>query len=88
MGRLSAFNIKLGNVNAEIPPQYWSHRRHTETCCEMCRTHIGRSGSDTDYVVGSSFTNAFYTQFDSEKERISLGMKKTHVHDGLSLCDA
>lgn len=88
MDRITAFKIRLGNVNAIIPPHYWSHPRKVDTCCEMCRTHIGRSDSDTDYVIGSAFTNAFYTQFDSEKDRISLGMKKNHVKDGLSLCEA
>lgn len=88
MDRLTSFKIKFGKVEAVVPPQYWSHPRKVDSCCELCRTHIGRSESDTDYVIGSAFTNAFYTQFDSDKDRISLAMKKNHVKDGLSLCDA
>lgn len=88
MDKLTSFKIRLGDINAIIPPQYWSHPRKVDNCCEMCRTHIGRSESDTDYAIGSAFTNAFYTQFDSEKERISLAMKKNHVKDGLSISDA
>ncbi|KAK4515830.1 atp3 gamma subunit of the F1 sector of mitochondrial F1F0 ATP synthase [Mucor velutinosus] len=85
MEYLTPFKIELGSIKATIPPHYWSHPRKVATCCEMCRTHIGKSESDTDYVIGSAFTNAFYTQFDTEKNRVSLAMKKNHVKDGLKL---
>jgi hypothetical protein len=87
MDRLTSFVIQLGDIKVIVPPHYWSHRRKVDSCCEMCRTHIGRSESKTDYLIGSAFTNAFYTQYDSDKERISLALKKTHVYDGLKLCD-
>jgi hypothetical protein len=85
MDRLTSFEIQLGDIKAVIPPQYWSHPRNTTTCCDMCRSHIGRSESDTDYVIGSSFTNAFYSDFDPEKERVSLALKKHQPDDGLEL---
>lgn len=88
MDKLSSFKIQLDNVKTVIPPQYWSHPRQVDNCCEMCRTHIGKSGSDKDYVIGYSFTNAFYTSYDTSEDIISLGMKKNHVDDGLQLCDA
>lgn len=85
--RLSSFQIQLGDIRVTLPPHYWSHRRDVDSCCEMCRTHIGRSDSSTDYLIGSAFTNAFYTQYDSDEERISLALKKCHKSDGLKLCD-
>ncbi|ORE07262.1 acid protease [Rhizopus microsporus var. microsporus] len=85
MDRLTSFQIQLGNITVTVPPHYWSYPRETDTCCDMCRTHIGRSSSDSDYVLGFSFTNAFYTQFDIEKDRIGLAIKKHHRHDGLEL---
>jgi hypothetical protein len=85
MDRLTSFEIQLGDIKAVIPPRYWSHPRNTATCCDMCRSHIGRSESDTDYVIGSSFTNAFYSDFDPEKERVSLALKKHQPNDGLKL---
>lgn len=85
MDRFTSFKVKLGDIKAVIPPSYWSHPREVDSCCEMCRTHIGRSGSDTDYVIGSAFTNAFYSQFDPDNDNIGFAMKKTHVDDGLKL---
>lgn len=88
MDRLTSFKIQFGDIKVVIPPSYWSHPREVNSCCEMCPTHIGRSDSDTDYVIGSALTNAFYSQFDSENNRISLAMKKNHVDDGLELYNA
>ncbi|GAA5796570.1 hypothetical protein HPULCUR_001942 [Helicostylum pulchrum] len=85
MDRFTSFKVKLGDIHAVIPPSYWSHPREVDSCCEMCRTRIGRSGSDTDYVIGSSFTNAFYSQFDPDNDSIGFAMKKSHVNDGLKL---
>lgn len=87
MDKLTSFQIQLGSLTVTLPPHYWSHPRDTETCCEMCRTHIGRSDSDQDYILGYSFTNAFYAQFEDDKNRIGLAIKKHHKHDGLELCD-
>lgn len=89
MDRLTAFNIQFGGVKVSIPPSYWSHPRKVDSCCELCRTHIGRSESDTDYVIGYALTNAFYTQFDSESNKIGLAMKKSHnEEDGLEIYEA
>ena len=51
----------------------------------MCRTNIGKSESEKNFILGSSFTNAFYTQYDSEKEQISLALKKNHIDDDLEI---
>ncbi|KAG1321055.1 hypothetical protein G6F62_011011 [Rhizopus arrhizus] len=51
MDKLTSFQIQLGSLTVTLPPHYWSHPRDTETCCEMCRTHIGRSDSDQDYIL-------------------------------------
>ncbi|KAI7905523.1 aspartic peptidase domain-containing protein [Cokeromyces recurvatus] len=85
MNRLTSFAITFGKVEAVVPPSYWSESRKTTTCCEMCHTHIGKSDSDTDYVIGRAFTYAFYTQFDFEKNRVGLAMKKHQKNDGLKL---
>ncbi|CEP06927.1 hypothetical protein [Parasitella parasitica] len=85
MDNLTSFKIKLGSIKATIPPHYWSHPRKVTSCCEMCRTHIGKSESDTDYIIGSAFTNSFYTQYNTDENKISLAMKKNHVDDGLEL---
>ncbi|KAI8069846.1 aspartic peptidase domain-containing protein [Gilbertella persicaria] len=88
MQQLTSFKIRLGDIHVVIPPHYWSYPRQVDSCCELCRTHIGKSESDTDFVIGSSFTNAFYTQYDAEQERISLALKKNHHHDGLKVYQA
>lgn len=88
MDRLTPLKMTLGSVKVTLPPSYWSHPRKVNSCCEMCRTHIGKSNSDKDYVIGYSFTNAFYSQFDSEKNRISFAMKKHHKQDGLKISEA
>ncbi|KAI9245452.1 aspartic peptidase domain-containing protein [Sporodiniella umbellata] len=85
MSRLKSFQIQLGSLTVTLPPSYWSHPQATDTCCKMCRTHIGRSGSECDFTLGHSFTNAFYTQFDDENDRIGLAIKRNHIHDGLEL---
>jgi hypothetical protein len=85
MDKFTSFQIQFGNVVAVIPPEYWSHPRKTDTCCEMCRTHIGRSESDTDFVIGYALTNAYYTHFDAEDESIGLAMKKCQPDNGLEL---
>ncbi|KAI8640064.1 aspartic peptidase domain-containing protein [Parasitella parasitica] len=85
MDNLTPFKIKLGSIKATIPPHYWSHPRKVTSCCEMCRTHIGKSESDTDYIIGSAFTNSFYTQYNIAENTITLAMKKNHVNDGLEL---
>ncbi|KAI8975248.1 aspartic peptidase domain-containing protein [Mycotypha africana] len=88
MERLPNFKITLGDVKITLPPRYWSHPRPVTSCCEMCRSHIGKSESDTDYVIGSALTNSFYTQFNSEKNTVSLGIKKNQIDDGLRLSKA
>ncbi|KAI8354596.1 aspartic peptidase domain-containing protein [Choanephora cucurbitarum] len=85
MDQLSSFRIQLGDIQVTLPPHYWSHFRQTDSCCEMCRTHIGKSESEKNFILGSSFTNAFYTQYDSEKEQISLALKKNHIDDNLEI---
>lgn len=86
MDRLTSLQMTLGDIQVTLPPSYWSHPRDTTSCCDMCRTHIGKSESDTDYVIGYSFTNAFYSQFNPEKNRISLAYKKHQEDNGLKLC--
>ncbi|KAI7905804.1 aspartic peptidase domain-containing protein [Cokeromyces recurvatus] len=86
MDHLTSLQITFGNVKATVPPGYWSRPRKVNTCCEMCRTHIGKSDSDTDYVIGSAFTNAFYTQFDMSDNKIGLAIKKHQANNGLKLC--
>ncbi|KAI8374769.1 aspartic peptidase domain-containing protein [Blakeslea trispora] len=85
MDRLSSFKIQLGDIQIIVPPHYWSHPREVDSCCEMCRTHIGKSDSEKNFIIGSSFTNAFYTQYDTERGQIGLALKKDHADDNLEI---
>ncbi|KAI7854906.1 aspartic peptidase domain-containing protein [Circinella umbellata] len=77
--------LYLGDWAVEIPPQYWTRVIDAPTDC--CATRIARGESDRDWILGSSFTNLFYTTFDPVEEKLGLALKKGQKDDGLKLVD-
>ncbi|KAI8146487.1 aspartic peptidase domain-containing protein [Fennellomyces sp. T-0311] len=77
--------LYLGDWAVEIPAQYWTRVVDAPTDC--CATRIARGNSDRDWVLGTSFTNLFYTTFDPVEEKLGLALKKGQKNDGLKLVD-
>ncbi|KAI9261391.1 aspartic peptidase domain-containing protein [Phascolomyces articulosus] len=82
---LPRLKLYLGDWAVEIPPQYWTRVIDAPTDC--CATRIARGESDRDWILGTSFTNLFYTTFDPVEEKLGLALKKGQKNDGLKLVD-
>lgn len=65
----------------ELPAKYWTATVDADRDC--CTTKISRGSSERDWVLGTSFTNAFYTTFDPDNETLGLAIKKGQKKDGL-----
>lgn len=48
----------------------------TDASRDCCHTKIQRGSSKDDWVLGTAFTHAFYSVFDSEKDAIGFGLLK------------
>ncbi|KAI9029992.1 aspartic peptidase domain-containing protein [Phycomyces nitens] len=81
--KLPTLKLTLEDHIVELPAKYWVQRENATDCCGYCTTRLSRGNSERDWVLGTTFTNAFYTTFDSEGERIGLALKKDHKDDGL-----
>ncbi|KAL0075503.1 secreted aspartyl protease [Phycomyces blakesleeanus] len=81
--KLPTLKLTLEDHIVELPAKYWVHRENATDCCGYCTTRLSRGNSERDWVLGTTFTNAFYTTFDSDGERIGLALKKDHKDDGL-----
>ncbi|KAI9495736.1 aspartic peptidase domain-containing protein [Zychaea mexicana] len=77
--------LYLGDWAVEVPAQYWTRVVDAPTDC--CATRIARGESDRDWILGTSFTNLFYTTFDPLEEKLGLALKKGQKNDGLKLID-
>ncbi|KAI9268777.1 aspartic peptidase domain-containing protein [Sporodiniella umbellata] len=79
--KLPALKMTLEDHIVELPAKYWTAVVDADRDC--CTTKITRGGSDRDWVLGTSLTNAFYTTFDPDTETVGLAIKKGHSKDGL-----
>ncbi|KAI8090103.1 aspartic peptidase domain-containing protein [Gilbertella persicaria] len=79
--KLPTLKMTLEDHIVELPPKYWIATVDADRDC--CETKITRGSSDRDWVLGTSLTNAFYTSFDSENEKVGLAIKKGQEDDGL-----
>jgi hypothetical protein len=78
---LPVLKMTLEDHIVEIPASYWTSTVDKNRDC--CSTTLGRSNSERDWVLGTSFTNAFYTTFDPDNETVGLAIKKGQKDDGL-----
>ncbi|KAF7722056.1 1,3-beta-glucanosyltransferase [Apophysomyces ossiformis] len=83
--KLPSLKLTLEDTIVELPSKYWVQKiaDGEDGCCDTCTTRIARGNTDRDWVLGTAFTNAFYTTFDSEGERIGLALKKDNNDEGL-----
>ncbi|OAD73451.1 hypothetical protein PHYBLDRAFT_181545 [Phycomyces blakesleeanus NRRL 1555(-)] len=80
---LPPLKLQLETHIVEIPASYWT--REIDNGRDCCATRISRGSSDRDWVLGSSFTNAFYTTFDTENDTLGLAIKKGTSASGLKI---
>lgn len=80
---LPTLKLTLENHIVELPPKYWIREIDADRDC--CATRIRKGTSDRDWILGTPFTNAFYTSFDPDTEAIGLGIVKGHKDDGLRI---
>ncbi|CDH60703.1 hypothetical protein RO3G_03088 [Lichtheimia corymbifera JMRC:FSU:9682] len=80
---LPTLKLTLENHIVELPPKYWIREIDADRDC--CATRIRKGDSDRDWVLGTPFTNAFYTSFDPDTESVGLGIIKGHKDDGLRI---
>lgn len=78
---LPLLKMTLEDHIVELPPKYWTGLIDLET--DSCYTKISRGNSESDWVLGTSLTNAFYTTFDPEADTVGLAIKKGQSKDGL-----
>ncbi|KAI9310466.1 aspartic peptidase domain-containing protein [Dichotomocladium elegans] len=83
IANLPTLKLTLENHIVELPPKYWTRVIDADRDC--CVTSIRRGVSTRDWVLGTPFTNAFYTTFDPDTESVGLGIKKGHKDDGLAV---
>ncbi|ORY96753.1 aspartic peptidase domain-containing protein [Syncephalastrum racemosum] len=81
--KLPPLKLTLEDHIVELPAKYWIRTVDADRDC--CATRIRRGESTRDWQLGTAFTNAFYTTFDPDGERIGLGIKKGHNDDGLKI---
>ncbi|KAI9284738.1 aspartic peptidase domain-containing protein [Umbelopsis sp. AD052] len=66
--------LEFDSITVELPADVWTGVTNSGQNC--CHTKIRRGGSEHDWVLGTTFTHAFYSVFDSEKEAIGFGLLK------------
>ncbi|KAI7880344.1 acid protease [Lichtheimia hyalospora FSU 10163] len=80
---LPTLKLTLENHIVELPPKYWIREIDADRDC--CATRIRKGDSERDWILGTPFTNAFYTSFDPDTESVGLGIIKGHKDDGLRI---
>lgn len=81
--KMPRLKLYLGDHAVEIPAQYWTRVIDAKRDC--CATRIARGQSDRDWILGTAFTNLFYTTFDPVENKIGLALKKGQKEDGLRI---
>lgn len=71
---LPPLTIEFDHFTAVLPPSLWTGV--TDASRDCCHTKIQRGNSNHDWVLGTAFTHAFYSVFDSEKDAIGFGLLK------------
>lgn len=66
--------LDFDSITVELPADVWTGVADAGQNC--CHTKIRRGSSEHDWVLGTTFTHAFYSVFDSEKDAIGFGLLK------------
>ncbi|KAI9250210.1 aspartic peptidase domain-containing protein [Phascolomyces articulosus] len=78
---LPLLKLTIEDHVVDFPAKYWIREIDADRDC--CGTRIRRGDSERDWILGTPFTNAFYTSFDPDAEAVGLGIKKGQEDDGL-----
>jgi hypothetical protein len=71
---LPPLRLEFDSITTELPADVWTGVTDADRNC--CHTKIRRGSSEHDWVLGTTFTHAFYSVFDSEKEAVGFGLLK------------
>lgn len=83
ISKLPPLKLRFDEYTVELPASYWTKEVDADRDC--CQTLIRRGSSERDWVLGTSFTHAFYTSFDPEKEALGLGVIKGTGKHGIKI---
>jgi hypothetical protein len=71
---LPSLTLEFDSITVEVPASLWTGITDANRNC--CHTKIRRGSSEHDWVLGTAFTHAFYSVFDSEKDAIGFATLK------------
>lgn len=80
---LPPLKLELGDYIVEIPAKYWTRVIDADHDC--CATRIRRGESYRDWVLGTTFTNLFYTTFDPVNEQVGIALVKGQQNSGIKI---
>jgi hypothetical protein len=75
--------LRFEEYTVSLPATYWT--REVDNSRDCCQTLIRKGVNNRDWVLGTSFTHAFYTSFDPEKEAVGLGIIKGTGKNGIKV---
>jgi Eukaryotic aspartyl protease len=74
ISKLPPLKLRFDEYTVSLPASYWTREIDGDRDC--CETLIRKGVSERDWSLGTAFTHAFYTSFNSEKEAVGLGLLK------------
>lgn len=74
ISKLPPLKLRFDEYTVTLPASYWT--REVDAGRDCCETLIRKGVSNRDWSLGTAFTHAFYTSFNSEKEAVGLGILK------------
>ncbi|CAO3663976.1 unnamed protein product [Umbelopsis ramanniana] len=74
ISKLPPLKLRFDEYTVTLPASYWTREVDSDRDC--CETLIRKGVSNRDWSLGTAFTHAFYTSFNSEKEAVGLGVLK------------
>ncbi|GAB5591799.1 hypothetical protein Unana1_06699 [Umbelopsis nana] len=74
LNHLPPLTLEFDSITVELPTALWTGITDADRDC--CHTKIRRGSSEHDWVLGTTFTHAFYSVFDSEKNAIGFALLK------------
>jgi len=74
ISKLPPLTLRFDEYTVTLPASYWTREVDSDRDC--CETLIRKGVSNRDWSLGTAFTHAFYTSFNSEKEAVGLGLLK------------
>jgi len=83
ISKLPPLELTFDEYTVSLPASYWT--REVDSSRDCCETLIRKGVSNRDWVLGTSFTHAFYTSFDPENETVGLGVIKGTSKSGIKV---